>query len=447
MANYSDADIKQLRARAALLQEPTKRIEQAGGMVVPMSPFEGLSNMFRQGYASYLDRKATNQEKNKENALQDTLNNARVALLGRPAETDPETGISWNEQKPDRSAVAGILMDNPQTSDIGFKFAMDNQNGSSDTAMIRNYTAAVAAGFKGSFMDFLMQTKISSAGADANALGGGGINPGLYAQTKGMNYIPTAVNQPSNNGQPATYGPSNPALDIPQNIQPADIDQPMPKTTGVMPPPPPNVVGQPAITPNGGLNMDKINADAAAAGATKAAEQQAIADNAAEVEKQKVLGEAGGKAASDLPLTSLGAQEANELVDKILSSPGFGANFGLGSMVYNIPGGASANADALIQKLKDKSFLEAYQNSLRGSGAITEAEGQKATNALLGLKYTTDTATAKSLLNEFKIHNSNVLKLKAKKARGDNTPLTEEEMNGAMPSHGLSSGHDPLGIK
>jgi hypothetical protein len=107
-----------------------------------------------------------------------------------------------------------------------------------------------------------------------------------------------------------------------------------------------------------------------------------VPKNVAETERQKVVGETSGKAQVDLPAKQARAEDALKLVEKIRAHKGTEGNFGMAGKVSNIPGGNAANAWAMIEQVRSKAFLEAF-NQLRGGGAITEAEGQKATLALI----------------------------------------------------------------
>jgi hypothetical protein len=72
-------------------------------------------------------------------------------------------------------------------------------------------------------------------------------------------------------------------------------------------------------------------------------------------------------------------------IDQIQSAPGLSGNFGKSSYIPNVRGSDSANAQALIDTLKGKAFLAAF-DSLKGGGQITEVEGTKATNAMLNME-------------------------------------------------------------
>ena len=73
------------------------------------------------------------------------------------------------------------------------------------------------------------------------------------------------------------------------------------------------------------------------------------------------------------------------VIDQLLSDPGLGKITGWASMVPIIPGTEQARADALAKQLEGQAFLQAFQ-SLKGGGAITNIEGDKATGAIARLQ-------------------------------------------------------------
>ena len=100
--------------------------------------------------------------------------------------------------------------------------------------------------------------------------------------------------------------------------------------------------------------------------------------------RQKELGEAGGKAAADLPRVLDNAALAIQTLDQIRNHPGKQYGIGAAGVIPGIPGTQQRGFVNLVEQAKGKTFLEAF-NSLKGGGQITEAEGQKATQALARL--------------------------------------------------------------
>ena len=81
-----------------------------------------------------------------------------------------------------------------------------------------------------------------------------------------------------------------------------------------------------------------------------------------------------------------GAQAKLDLINRIRTSPALDSVTGLiqGSVDPRALGQDGADLAALIDQLRSQAFLQAFE-SLRGGGAITEIEGQKATDAIANL--------------------------------------------------------------
>lgn len=105
----------------------------------------------------------------------------------------------------------------------------------------------------------------------------------------------------------------------------------------------------------------------------------------------KLTGERSAESSVDMPKTYDKAKEAIRLVDELIGSkdgtiqehPGFSQAVGGSSMlrIQNIPGTQARSFMQRLNQIKGKQFLEAFQG-LKGGGQITEAEGQKATEAM-----------------------------------------------------------------
>lgn len=101
-------------------------------------------------------------------------------------------------------------------------------------------------------------------------------------------------------------------------------------------------------------------------------------------ESQEEIGKAQGKAVADLPRIQGNAERALATIDKIEKHPGKAYGVGVMGVMPGVPGTAQRGFINLVDQAKGQTFLEAF-NSLRGGGAITEAEGAKATQALARL--------------------------------------------------------------
>lgn len=94
-------------------------------------------------------------------------------------------------------------------------------------------------------------------------------------------------------------------------------------------------------------------------------------------------GERKAAAQADLPRATAQADELLQLTEQLLAHPGLEQAVGKSSIfgVQKIPGTDARDFSIRLDQIKGKQFLEAFQ-SLKGSGAITETEGRKATEAI-----------------------------------------------------------------
>lgn len=98
--------------------------------------------------------------------------------------------------------------------------------------------------------------------------------------------------------------------------------------------------------------------------------------------KQKEIGESEGQAVVNLPTVIATAENTLKTIKQMEEHPGkknFGA-FGWGAVLPDAPGGSTRGFGALVDQVKGQNFMTAFQ-SLKGAGAITEQEGQKAEKA------------------------------------------------------------------
>lgn len=109
-----------------------------------------------------------------------------------------------------------------------------------------------------------------------------------------------------------------------------------------------------------------------------------VAKDVAGKQAAEEIGTATGKVAAGLPDAIAKAEEAQSLIESLKSHPGRTLATGTSSLLPTIPGTAVADFQAQLDQLKGTVFLQAY-SQLRGGGAITEIEGQKAEQAIARL--------------------------------------------------------------
>jgi hypothetical protein len=73
------------------------------------------------------------------------------------------------------------------------------------------------------------------------------------------------------------------------------------------------------------------------------------------------------------------------VIDQLMAEPGLKYITGMSSKLPVVPGTSQAKADSLAKQLEGQAFLQAFQ-SLKGGGAITNIEGEKATAAIARLQ-------------------------------------------------------------
>jgi hypothetical protein len=111
--------------------------------------------------------------------------------------------------------------------------------------------------------------------------------------------------------------------------------------------------------------------------------------NPAKLEAMKQIGEAEGKVAVAAPSSLAAALTSLKAAKDLRAHPSFNdeitsLNGGLGKVGLvnrQIPGSQAYDFNSRVEQLKGKTFLEAF-NALKGGGAITKEEGEKATIAL-----------------------------------------------------------------
>lgn len=99
---------------------------------------------------------------------------------------------------------------------------------------------------------------------------------------------------------------------------------------------------------------------------------------------EKAQGEAQGNAVVALPTIEATADRALKTIGQIRTHPGKQYGVGAVGIMPGVPGTWQKGFVTLVDQAKGQTFLEAF-NSLRGGGAITEAEGRKATEAFARL--------------------------------------------------------------
>ncbi len=135
---------------------------------------------------------------------------------------------------------------------------------------------------------------------------------------------------------------------------------------------------------------------------------QLPSDPAARKKFLEEMGQSSAKAVQGAPDAVQTASISLNVIDQLIGNgkdkgehPGLKNLFGPYGKLPTMPGGSTADAEALLAQIKDRSFLAGIE-SMRGTGAITEAEGAKATGAIARLSTNQSPKAFKESLNELR---------------------------------------------
>jgi transglycosylase-like protein with SLT domain len=129
-----------------------------------------------------------------------------------------------------------------------------------------------------------------------------------------------------------------------------------------------------------------------------------VPKNAEEEARQKAaghqIGEGQGKVQFNLPQLENNADMMLKTIDKAYNHAELSRSTGILGLLPGIPG-YNANFHAVHEQIQGQAFLQAF-NSLRGGGAISDAEGSKATGAIFRMKTTQDPEEYRAALSDLR---------------------------------------------
>ncbi len=149
---------------------------------------------------------------------------------------------------------------------------------------------------------------------------------------------------------------------------------------------------QPAINPATGQPLVRAGADPRLQGQIAGARAGATEANRNIVESGMSAGQAIQQAQNNL-----------RLVDELIRHPGLGVSVGAERVLplRMIPGTSAADFESRLGQIQGASFLQAFE-SLKGGGAITEIEGQRATQAINRMNASTSEREFKAAADELR---------------------------------------------
>lgn len=124
-------------------------------------------------------------------------------------------------------------------------------------------------------------------------------------------------------------------------------------------------------------------------------------DKAGATAAGRLQGEAQAQARLDLPNVEAKTAYAINLLDSLKNHPGMSAAVGVPGVTNYLPGTDAAGFKAMLNQIKGGTFLEAFQQ-LKGGGAITEVEGQKAEQAIARMDTAQSEKDFKAALDDYK---------------------------------------------
>lgn len=155
------------------------------------------------------------------------------------------------------------------------------------------------------------------------------------------------------------------------------------------------------------------------------------ADNARSLAEAKARGKVVGAdqagAAVDLPKIESSSARVIGLVNELLKHKGKGAALGLTSYLPSVRGTERAGFENRLKQIQGDAFLKAFE-SLKGGGAITEIEGQKATQALNRMNETVDEAEFDAAAADFIAEINRFKDIATQRAKGGPQKQVSEEI-------------------
>ena len=132
-----------------------------------------------------------------------------------------------------------------------------------------------------------------------------------------------------------------------------------------------------------------------------------IKKNVAGVESEKIVGKGQGEIAFELPKAELAVQSDIQKIDEVIKHKGLDAGTGtwqgssVGSSIMPLINSDVADFQRRVEQIRGGAFLQAYQ-TLKGGGAIANAEGTKAEMAIARLNTAVSEKDFKAALNDYK---------------------------------------------
>jgi len=437
-------DIERRRKMAEMLQQQALQpIEQttAGGYVTPISWTQGLAKAL-QGYAGMKGQEAaTQQQKDLAARAREAGASDVTSMMGalqgtpaKPAGAYGEEGLPLENpaqpaQAPDRSRALAIALQSqsPMVQSVGSQLLAQ---------MLKGPESLFG---KVDPKDYTPESVRRYATTQ---------DPSVLVPVRKMESVPMV----GTNGAPATgfvnpYAP--PTNPIPQAVK-QDFLNTGAAFTAVNPYVPPTQPVAIGVSPNTAFTQANENArfkgvsgNTAATNATTRRGQDIAANPdiqgnlAASRASGAELGKSSATAQINLPQTINDVAQMSNIVKQMIGDatvnkegkivvpeggnkphPGFSVSVGASAQpgFQYISGTDKANFYALKDQITSDAFLQAYKNSLKGGGSITEIEGTKGTEALLRARTSQSEPEFIKAMREFDAANQRIVDIEKGKA-------------------------------
>jgi len=360
----------------------TPQAQNVSGIYVPPNPMEYLGKL----YSTYQGAKANRELDTKEAALAKALRQQQVDDIAQyqnllnPRQTElagptPTGAPLMTQNVPDRQAAnlfaASSL--NPALQAVGLKSL--TQGPKWEKAELPNPDGSIRKGW----VDYNAANPLATFVE-------GGVKPAFTSLEAARFQYDTGMRLPTGGAMPAG-APMNAPMNMPMGGMPVQAGG-MPAQTGGMPSIP---TGMPMVSGRGMspaamssankeifVDVEKRRLENLEKSPTVIA---TITDTLRNVEDligdARIVKDEKGKEKIDYTVTKDGKQ-----VQGRKPAAGFETAVGFGLPSYLTPAGSSASDFKVrLDQIKDRTFLQAFE-TLKGSGQITEKEGEKATSAL-----------------------------------------------------------------
>ena len=188
------------------------------------------------------------------------------------------------------------------------------------------------------------------------------------------------------------------------------------------------------------LMAQKNENDSKLFGLTVMEKQANIADKQARIdEKNQKIEKEQGERQMTIQKAYDSAYDGIDLIDNMISHKGREKATGWQSSLPTVAGSDSADFEAMVDTLKSKNFMNQIQ-SMRGMGALSDAEGKKVSDAITSLNLNQSDESFKKALETIKSSYERLVKYSEQEASKGGMKLEKRKDNRTVVRTGTSNG-------